>query len=327
MEEIADEQPPPPPLNTPLLKNTELSDTLDFSKIFFKFEGNGPTGTQKDRISYAHVMNARDLGFSKIAVATCGNYGASLSYYANKARFSTYVLIPKDYSNSRSREIESYGSNVLLMPGKYEDSVEFLHRNAKSLGWYDASPGSEYSSLDLRAYSNIAKEIVEQLGHAPAYVAVPVGNGTTFAGIYLGFKKMQLNGDIDILPRMIASSTSSGNPIISSFSAGLRDLIELPPEAIIESYVNEPLVSYRSYDGQLALNGLYDTNGIAVPVSDHNMIRYAQIIRERIGINVLPASASALAAVSMGLSRMDKEDECVVVLTGRDNNGNSHSTF
>ncbi|MCL5665224.1 MAG: hypothetical protein M1315_00070, partial [Candidatus Thermoplasmatota archaeon] len=109
--------------------------------------------------------------------------------------------------------------------------------------------------------------------------------------------------------------------------AGLRDLIELPPEAIIESYVNEPLVSYRSYDGQLALNGLYDTNGIAVPVSDHNMIRYAQIIRERIGINVLPASASALAAVSMGLSRMDKEEECVVVLTGRDNNGNSHSTF
>ena len=149
---------------------------------------------------------------------------------------------------------------------------------------------------------------------------MPAGNGTTLAGIYSGFRKLFLAGEIDHVPRFIGSSTNLGNPIVYSWKHGYRKIQTLDAARIIETETNEPLVSFKAFDGQKALNAIYQSKGAAIAVEDSEMIRYSRIIEHTQGIKVLPASASALAAAHRYLRSRTYGREVVIVLTGRGHN-------
>ncbi len=315
MEQISEEEKPPG--LTPFFRARNLERVLRMNRVFLKFEGASLTGTQKDRISYLHVKRAIDLGYDTISVATCGNYGASVSYFASAYGLKSVVATPSFYAGIRNEEIYENGATLIQKSMKYEDLVEYMKDKSKDENWYDCSPGSINSTVDLLGYESIAKEIVQSLGHAPMYLAVPVGNGTTLAGIYSGFRKMYREGLINSTPKLIASSTSLGNPILYSWKHGFRKLQELEPSRIIETEVNEPLVSFKAMDGQKALNAIYDSRGVAIGVNDMDMKKFSRIIENQQSIEVLPASASSMAAAFKNLSGKNNGTEVVVVLTGR----------
>jgi len=309
--EIETEDKPP---GSPLIKDFDIGNYLQRDNFFIKYEGVNPTGTQKDRISRKHVENAIKHGYKEISVATCGNFGASIAYYARGMGIKAIVGIPSEYSNSRHAEITAYGADIIEKPLKYEEMVEYIRKEAKKNNWYDASPGSPNKSIDVSGYSEISYEIYNQLGFAPDYMAIPVGNGTTFYGIYYGFLKLYRNRKIDKMPKFIAASTEGGNPVVYSFINGFRNIVELNPESIIETYANEPLIAYRSYDGQKALDALYKTHGKALYVSDIDMVNLSKGFEKIDHLSVLPASASAAA----GALKFAGNNSCVIVLTGSD---------
>lgn len=314
MEGIEEDEPPG---KTPFFRARNLERALKLKNLYIKFEGAGLTGTQKDRISKLHVLKAREKGYDTISLATCGNYGASVSYFANLYGMKSVVAVPEFYSGERNSEIRSNGAEIMEVPAKYEDLVEFMRDKSRDEAWYDSSPGSVNSDIDIEGYESIAYEIVGQLGRSPGYVSVPLGNGTTLAGIYSGFEKMQRRGIIRKVPRFIGSSTPNGNPIVASWKKKNRKLIELDPVSIRETKASEPLVAYRSYDGQKALNALYRSNGIATYVTDDEMYRYSTLIEHFEMLSVLPASAASLAAVDHVINRKSDPKDIVVVLTGR----------
>ncbi|MEM0140368.1 MAG: pyridoxal-phosphate dependent enzyme [Ferroplasma sp.] len=309
--EIESEDKPP---GSPLLREYDIGNFLKESLWFIKYEGSNPTGTQKDRISRLHVENAISKGYNEISVATCGNYGASIAYYAQKYGIKAIVGIPSQYSNSRRSEIEKYGATVIEEPLAYEDMVEHMRDMSMKNRWYDASPGSSNSAIDIEGYSDIGIEICNQLGFAPEFVSVPVGNGTTLYGIYRGFYKLFKKKKIGRMPHFIATSTEFGNPIIYSFIHGFRNIVELNKTDIIETEINEPLISYRSYDGQHALNVLHRTEGKAIYVSDGEMKNISEQFMRDDGLSVLPASASAVA----GALKFAKGHSCAIIITGSD---------
>ncbi len=315
MEEVLSEEEPPG--GTPFFKADRLGKSLHLNNLFIKFEGANLTGTQKDRISRLHVRNALRKGFDTISVATCGNYGASISYYAGAYGLRSVIGIPETYSDSRLGEISLNGSEIVRIQGKYEEAVDYMSDRARDSSWYDSNPGSYNSGIDTEGYEAIAFEIADQLGHAPEYVAVPVGNGTTLSGIFSGFRKLKQKGLVSELPRMLASSTSNGNPVVDSWIHGARKISELSPELITETAVSEPLVAYRAIDGQKALDAIYESKGAAVYVSDFDMIRLSRVAEELENLSVLPASASALAAAHNLLGGCCSGKEVVAVMTGR----------
>lgn len=306
-----------PPGKTPFFRASNLERTLNLKKLFIKFEGAGLTGTQKDRISRLHVLRAKEKGYDTISLATCGNYGASVSYFASIYGMKSVIAVPGYYAGERNAEIRQNGAEVLEVDRKYEDLVEYMRDLSNDENWYDSSPGSVNSQIDIEGYESIAHEIVAQLGHAPQYVSVPLGNGTTLAGIYSGFEKMQRRGTIRKVPAFIGSSTPNGNPIVASWKRKRKTLMELNPSSIRETKASEPLVAYRSYDGQKALNALYRSNGLATYVTDDEMYRYSRLIERAEMLSVLPASAASLAAVDKTINRKLDNKEIVVVLTGR----------
>ena len=314
MEGMDEEEPPG---KTPFFRASNLERALNLKKLYIKFEGAGLTGTQKDRISKLHVLRAKEKGYDTVSLATCGNYGASVSYFASIYGMKSVIAVPGYYAGERNDEIRQNGAEVLEVDRKYEDLVEYMRDLSNDQNWYDSSPGSSNSHLDIEGYESIAHEIVSQLGHSPQYVSVPLGNGTTLAGIYSGFEKMQRRGVIRKVPSFIGSSTPNGNPIVASWKRRRKTLMELDPSTIRETKASEPLVAYRSYDGQKALNALYRSNGLATYVSDEEMYRYSSLIEKAEMLSVLPASAASLAAVDKTINRKIDNREIVVVLTGR----------
>ena len=304
--------------DTTLTRARNIEREFGLRQIFLKFEGSTPTGTQKDRIAFAQVMDALRRGYDAVTVATCGNYGAAISLATSLAGLDCEIYIPEKYHTSRIKEIEENGAKIIRIPGDYENAVQYSQEMADKKDFYDANAGGENTMLQLRAYGEIAYEIYDDLRDAPAVVALPVSNGTTLAGAYKGFVSLYRRGKTSKIPRIVAGSAFGQNPIIQAFLNNLPTCEDLTPEKIHETAVNEPLINWRSIDGDYALDSIRNSGGWASFVSDKSMLTHSKIFRDREGLNVLPASTAGLIAL---LDRHKKEplpnDRYVVVLTGR----------
>ncbi len=117
---------------------------------------------------------------------------------------------------------------------------------------------------------------------------------------------------------MIAGSSFGKNPIIHAYLKNSPSCEDLRPESIRETTVNEPLINWQSIDGDYALQALRLTKGWAAYASDKNMLNFSRLIREREGLNILPASTAGLIALINGLQKDSiLSDRYVVILTGR----------
>lgn len=304
--------------DTSLVRARNIEREVGFRQIYLKFEGGNPTGTQKDRIAFAQAMDAMRRGFDTIAVATCGNYGVAMALAAGIAGLKCRVYIPEAYHTRRIAEIHDLGAVIVRVPGDYENAVKISSQDAEKHEFYDANPGGGNTSAQLQAYGQIAFEIYDELRDAPAVIGVPVSNGTTLAGIHKGFLSLYRRGKTSKIPHMAAGSSFHKNPIIHAFSAKMRSCEDLAPEKIRETSINEPLINWHSIDGDHALHAIYSTDGWASDASDKTMRIFSRLIREKEGLQVLPASTAGLIAL---IRRHQKSplpnDRYVAVLTGR----------
>jgi threonine synthase len=304
--------------DTNLTRARNIERETKLRHFYLKFEGGNPTGTQKDRIAFAQVMDAMRRGYDAITVATCGNYGAAAAFAASAAGLKVIVYIPEDFKTKRVAEMEPLGASIVRVGGDYESAVRESRAAADREGLYEANPGGENTLLQLQTYGQIAVEIFDDLRDAPAAVAVPVSNGTTLAGIYHGFLSLYRRGKTSRIPKMVAGSSHGKNPIVRAFMKGLSRCEDLKPEEIRETPVNEPLVNWHSIDGDLALDAIYRTSGWAADVTDKEMLATSKALKDTEGLSVLPASTAGLLAL---LERHKVEllpsDRYVAVITGR----------
>ncbi|WP_087038058.1 pyridoxal-phosphate dependent enzyme [Thermococcus litoralis] len=289
---------------SPLLRAISLEEKLRISKIYLKLEAANPTKTHKDRIAKAHVKRAKALGFSGITVGTCGNYGTSIAYFAEKEGLRAVIFIPRHYENSRVEEMKRHGAEVIFVDGPYESAVFMSKTFAATMNYYDANPGSQ-PMIDYEAYSLISKEILKEI--EPYAVFVPVGNGSTLVGVYYGFKKYGK------MPKIIGVTTSYGNQILNAFYTGSMEEVR----DFVETHLNEPLVSSISFDLQNALEAVKASKGYVFGFADDTVLKYAKILEMSERIKVLPASALTLAGLVKFVRKFGVNNEnFVLLLTG-----------
>jgi threonine synthase len=304
--------------DTSLVRARNIEREVGLRQIYLKFEGGNPTGTQKDRIAFAQTMDALRRGFDTISVATCGNYGVAVALAAKFAGLHSRVYIPENYHTRRIQEITDLGAEIIRIEGDYEKAVDISGQEAHQHEFYDANPGGDNMLIQMRAYGQIAYEIYDELRDAPWAVAAPVSNGTTLAGIYKGFLSLYRRGKTSRMPKVVAGSSFRKNPIVHAFLNNRPLCEDLSPAKIHETSINEPLVNWHAIDGDHALAAVRETNGWAADASDRAMRNYSRLIREKEGLQVLPASSAGLIAL---MDRHRREalpnDRYVVVLTGR----------
>ena len=304
--------------DTTLVRARNIEREVGLRQIYLKFEGGNPTGTQKDRIAFAQAMDALRRGYDTITVATCGNYGVAIALAAGFAGLRSRIYIPENYHANRLREMTDLGAAIIRINGDYERSVQVSSEEALKHDFYDANPGGDNMLTQMRAYGRIATEIYDELRDAPFAVTAPVSNGTTLAGIYRGFLSLYRRGKISRMPRIVAGSSFRKNPIVQAYMHKTPSCEDLNPQKIHETSINEPLINWHSIDGDHALDAIRQTGGWASDASDKAMRTFARLIREKEGLQVLPASTAGLIAL---MNKHTKEplpaDRYVVVLTGR----------
>ncbi|GGD43249.1 pyridoxal-phosphate dependent enzyme [Muriicola marianensis] len=304
--------------DTALNRAKALEREFNIRQLYIKYEGDNPTGTQKDRIAFAQVYDALRRDFDVVSLATCGNYGVAVALAANLAGLHCRIYIPESYHTERVEEMRSLNAEIIRLPGSYEDVVSRSSELARENEWYDANPGGANTPLQITAYAQIAHEIYEDLGDAPKYCAVPVSNGTLLAGIYRGFVSLYKRGKTSRVPRMIAASSSFKNPIVQSFKKGLDYCRDLNPENIKETKFNEPLINWHSFDGEEALYALRESGGAAINVSDRKLKEMASILQKKEGFRILPASTAGLIALlELHEAEPMEPDRYVAILTAK----------
>jgi threonine synthase len=304
--------------DTSLNRARHIEREFDFRQMFVKYEGENPSGTQKDRIAFAQVHDALRRDYGIISLATCGNYGVAVAYAAFLAGIECKIFIPETYHTGRVKEMGKFGAEIIRLPGTYEDTVVQSSQQARDNDWYDANPGGANTPLQIKAYAEIANEIYDQLRDAPKYVAVPVSNGTLLAGIFRGFETLYKRGKTSRIPKFVAGSSSYKNPIISSFKAGLSSCKDIDPKKIKETVINEPLINWHSFDGDEALYAIRQSGGDAHHISDAKMKKMSTFLNKKEGYRILPASTSGLIALlQMHEQHEMSSDRYVVILTGK----------
>jgi len=304
--------------DTVLWRARNIEREVGLRQIFLKFEGGNPTGTQKDRIAFAQAMDALRRNYEAITVATCGNYGVAMAMASSMAGIPCLIYIPETYHTKRIKEMMDLGAEIIRVSGDYERAVEISSERAVREELYDANPGGVNTPIQLRAYGEIAYEIYDELRDAPAVVGMPVSNGSTLAGIHRGFLSLYRRGKTSRIPKIVAGSSYMKNPIVQAYRKNLPACIDLEPAKIRETRINEPLINWHSIDGDLALDSIRVTGGWAMDATDKSMLDFAKLIREKEGLDVLPASTAGLIAlVERHRTNPLPGDRYVIILTGR----------
>lgn len=274
---------------TPLVPAPHTAAWLGVARLFAKCESAFPSGFHKHRSALAMVEEALAAGTTGITAGTCGSLGLALAHIAPKAGLSTVIFVPERYRGAQIHAIQELGAAVVSTPGSYEDAVAASAAHARETGLYDANPTGAGGAASLRAYEAIAEEILAQLPGMPDSVWVPVGNGTTLAGIGRGFQR---HGRC---PRMCGVGSFQNTAAIESIFAGR--VIELDPARLRETPENEPLLNWHSAHAAEALAVVRATTGCADGAHDDELISCAEALLRLDGIRATPAAAASLAGL------------------------------
>jgi threonine synthase len=174
--------------NTPLHESHNLRNAINPElSIFLKFEGLNPTGSFKDRGMTMAVTQAYNSGSRKIICASTGNTSASAAAYAANSGMEAYVLIPDGkIALGKMSQGMRYGAKVIQIRGNFDDALQIV-RDISADG--SISLVNSVNPYRIQGQKTASFEVIDELGFAPDYHALPVGNAGNITAYWMGYKE------------------------------------------------------------------------------------------------------------------------------------------
>lgn len=291
--------------DTPLVKSRNLAgDLLEGLDLYFKFEGANPTGSFKDRGMALAISKALEDGSRAVICASTGNTSASAAAYAARAGIKCVVLIPEGkIAFGKLSQALVHGAVVLQVDGNFDQALSIV----KSIvGKYPITLVNSINPYRIEGQKTGAFEVSDQLGGAPLYHALPVGNAGNITAYWRGYKEYYNAGRIPSLPVMLGFQAAGAAPIV------LGRPVEHPETVATAIRIGNP-ASWKGAEGARDESG-----GLIESVTDDEILAAYRLIASREGIFCEPASAASLAGV-MKLHRrghFKPGDSVVCTLTG-----------
>ena len=296
---------------SPLYDEPRLAAQLGLKQLWVKDDGLNPTGALKDRASAMAVAKAREAGAGVIACSSTGNAASSLAGNAAAAGLATYIFVPSRAPKGKVAQLMTFGATVISVQGSYEETFELSRQAINRWGWYNRNAAiNPYLSEGKKT---VAYEILEQLGwQAPDYIAISVGDGCTIAGLWKGLKDLYAVGLIDRLPRLISAQAEGCCPINRAVVRGGGW------EPMEENTFADSIAVGVPRNGNKALMAIRESRGLAVNVSDREIMEAQQLLGRSCGVFGEPAGVTATAGVKKLCEQgiLGREETVVSVVTG-----------
>lgn len=277
---------------------------------FVKDEAVNPTASFKARGMSAAVSMARHFGLSKLAVPSAGNAGGALAAYAAKAGLEAHVYMPRDTPAACVIEARCHGADVQLIDGLINDCAAEIAKVKEERGWFDMSTLKEPYRVEGK--KTMGYELAEQMEwRLPDVIIYPTGGGTGLVGMGKAFNEMERMGWIDSRrPRMVSVQASGCAPIATAYEAGERFAPLFENAHTAASGLRVP----KAIGDFIMLDLIRATSGVALTVTDEEMIAAAKEMAAKTGVFAAPEGGATLAAAHRLLERgWLKESETVVL--------------
>ena len=312
--------------NTPLIKLHNIPSVLDkHIDIYVKYEGLNPTGSFKDRGMTMAVTKAVEEGAKAIICASTGNTSASAAAYAARAGITAFVLIPDGkIAQGKLAQAMTEGAVILQTKGNFDDGMRLVKEVAVE------APVTIVNSINpfrLQGQKTAAYEIIEELGRAPDFHCLPVGNAGNITAHWIGYSecasidsknvtkacaycdgncKFTSDSIVSKRPKMVGYQANGSAPFIRG------KMVDRPETIATAIRIGHP----QSWDYAWIVNK--ESGGWFDECSDEEILATQKMLAEKEGIFCEPASATSLAGALRDVkSGKIPENSCVVcTLTG-----------
>jgi threonine synthase len=291
--------------NTPLHESLNLRNAINPElNIYLKFEGLNPTGSFKDRGMTMAVTQAYNSGSRKVICASTGNTSAAAAAYAANCGMEAYVLIPDGkIALGKLSQGMRYGARVIQIRGNFDDALQIV-RDVSADG--SISLVNSVNPYRLQGQKTAAFEIVDELGFAPDYHALPVGNAGNITAYWMGYKEYHEKRVSRNLPRMLGFQAAGAAPIVNGAP------VENPETIATAIRIGKP-ASWKQAEAARDESG-----GRIDAVTDEEILEAYNMLACMEGVFCEPASAASVA----GIIKLNKAgyfkpgDKIVCTLTG-----------
>jgi threonine synthase len=293
---------------------TPMLPSREYANIFIKDEGLNPTGSFKARGLSAAITMAKHFGLKKLAIPSAGNAAGALAAYAAAAGLEAHIFMPKDVPMANRIECEFYGAHITLVDGLISDCARMVAERKEKEGWFDVSTLKEPYRVEGK--KTMGYEVAEQLGwRLPQGIIYPTGGGVGMIGMWKAFDEMEQLGWIGSeRPQMVGVQSIGCAPIVKAWDEG-KNVSEMWSHAATRA---SGLRVPKAYGDYIILEILRNSGGVAISVTDEEIIdavhRWAQVE----GIFAAPEGAAALAAYRKlrGNGFFNSDDRVVLFNTG-----------
>ena len=311
--------------NTPLIRLHNIPDTLDKNvDIYVKYEGLNPTGSFKDRGMTMAVTKAVEAGSKAIICASTGNTSASAAAYAARAGITAFVLIPDGkIAQGKLAQAMMEGAVVIQIKGNFDAGMRLVRQVAKE------SPVTVVNSINpfrLQGQKTAAFEIVEELGRAPDYHCLPVGNAGNITAHWIGYSEYACSDATAVTkactlcdghcrfagavtgqrPKMVGYQASGSAPFLRG------EMVDDPETVATAIRIGHP----QSWDQAWTVNK--ESGGWFDECSDEEILAAQKMLAENEGVFCEPASATSLAGAMRDIKsgKIGENSTIVCTLTG-----------
>ena len=161
------------------------------SEIFLKTENLQITGSFKVRGAYYKMSQLSEEEKSRGVIAcSAGNHAQGVALAAAKNGIKSIICLPDSAPISKVEATKSYGAEVCLVDGVYDDAYAEALRQRDESGYTFIHPFDDENVI--AGQGTIGLELLEQIPDLEA-VIVPIGGGGLISGVAYAIKNLDPN--------------------------------------------------------------------------------------------------------------------------------------
>jgi threonine synthase len=291
--------------NTPMIQLQNIPRLLGKEMdIYVKFEGLNPTGSFKDRGMTMAVTKAVEDGSQAIICASTGNTSASAAAYAARAGIKAFVLIPDGkIAQGKLAQTLMYGAEIIQINGNFDKGMALVKEVAEQ------APVTIVNSINpfrIDGQKTAAFEIVDDLGFAPDYHCLPVGNAGNITAYWKGYTEYAAGRVCSNRPVMCGYQAAGAAPFLAGHP------IDDPETIATAIRIGNPQSWDFAWAAQKESGGWFDK------FTDDQILAAQKMLSQHEGIFCEPASATSLAGAMQDIisGKIPEGSKIVCTLTG-----------
>jgi len=270
--------------NTPLIRVPNFVEAIGGKfELYLKFEGLNPTCSFKDRGMTMAVSKAKERGAEVGICASTGSTSAAAAAYAARAKMKCVVVLPNGkIAMGKLAQALMYGATTIAVEGNFDEALRIV-RELGETGKVEVV--NSINPVRIEGQKTAAFEICDELGDAPDFHFLPVGNAGNITAYWKGYKEYHAAEKADTLPRMFGFQAAGAAPIV--------DGAPVPDPHTIATAIR--IGNPASWQG--AKMAIAESNGYINKVTDEEILAAYRLIARSEGIFVEPACAAPLAGL------------------------------